>query len=702
VAADAQFAIEIAASLGGGEQTIQELDALSAQLMGAGKDAEFFQSAIVQVSGELSQASADLATANAALSAGSAEFAGLEQRAVKAAKAVEKLAAGGDSMSREYLDAAKASAQADAAVGEYAVTLRELEKNAEAAAGKEEHLSQTLRNVDKISKHVNQSARDQTEKMDGLADGFQIVGGTVGRAGDAAFTSAKRFSKLASEMGLSNAASLVAAAGFAALAFAVVAIGVALVGATIKVAAWAVGLADARRTAELSTEAFAAMNPALAGLPFDAVAKETGLAAGALRGIAKDLSAAGVSADDMNDALRAAAFQEVFKESTGGAAEFVSELKNGKKAVKELSREVTGKLSGSVAKQMRGIDEQTKLAQKSIGDLFGGLNIEPVLNGLQTLVSLLDESGVAGSTIKELFTDVFQPLIDQAENAAYVVEAFALGFLIGLTKVEIAVKPVLRTIEELFGFDDGTLTDVLSSAKDVGEALAYVVVGLAAVFGVLAAAIAAGVAVIGSIVYAFEKALSIVGDLGAALGHLASDGLNTLVAAFNKGALFDLGVNLMRGMAEGIMSVAGQVLSAITGVVKGAINAAKSLLGIHSPSAVFADIGENTGAGMAMGVDSAAPDAQAAINTMVAPPVSPFAAVASPAGVSGGALPPSASPSSGATSAAASSGPSITITGPIAFHGVPDAPTGVKQFAEMLTRALEGQALSTGAGAEGV
>jgi hypothetical protein len=703
VAADAQFAIEIAASLGGGEQTIQELDALSAQLMGAGKDASFFQEAIVQVSGELKTAQADLASANAALSAGSAEFAGLEQRAVKAAKAVEKLGVSGDTMSRDYLEAARASAQADAAVGDYAVTLRELEKNASAAAGKEEKLTQTLRNVDKISAHVNQSAKDQVEKLDGIADGFQIVGGSAGRAGDSAFTAGKRFAKMASELGLSNAASIVAIAGFAALAVAIVAIGVALVGATIKVAAWAVGLADANRNTDLLLQAQEAMHPELIGLrdTFAEVSKETGMHADELQSLAGQLKEAGVSAADMADAIEATALSEAAL-GKAGAADFVAEIKAGKRAVSDLSREAKKKLGPIVAKEMMGLSAQSQRAQDNIDKLFGGLNIEPVLRGLQTLVDLLDESGVAGSTIKALFTDVFQPLIDQAENAAYVVEAFALGFLIGLTKVQIAVKPVLRTIEQLFGFDDGTLTDVLSSAKDVGEAFAYVVVGLAAVFGTLVAVIGTVIGVFAALFVGFEKLASLAISTGAAVGQAFVGAINSAIAFLESipGRASELGANIMQGLANGITGAAGSVVAAITGAVSGAINAAKSLLGIHSPSAVFADIGANTGAGMAMGVDSAAPDAQAAINTMVAPPVSPFAAVASPAGDSGGgALPPNAA--TAAATGGGSSGPTITITGPISFSGVPDAPTGVRQFAEMLTRALEGQALATGAGAEG-
>lgn len=50
----------------------------------------------------------------------------------------------------------------------------------------------------------------------------------------------------------------------------------------------------------------------------------------------------------------------------------------------------------------------------------------------------------------------------------------------------------------------------------------------------------------------------------------------------------------------------GNVISAITGVVDGAINTAKSLLGISSPSKVFRKIGVQTMQGMAKGIDAEA------------------------------------------------------------------------------------------------
>ncbi|MEI9950633.1 MAG: hypothetical protein WDO74_17055 [Pseudomonadota bacterium] len=41
-----------------------------------------------------------------------------------------------------------------------------------------------------------------------------------------------------------------------------------------------------------------------------------------------------------------------------------------------------------MAKQMLGLDKQSEKLKANIGQLFGGLNIEPVLAGFQKLVAL--------------------------------------------------------------------------------------------------------------------------------------------------------------------------------------------------------------------------------------------------------------------------------------------------------------------------
>ena len=64
----------------------------------------------------------------------------------------------------------------------------------------------------------------------------------------------------------------------------------------------------------------------------------------------------------------------------------------------------------------------------------------------------------------------------------------------------------------------------------------------------------------------------------------------------------DIGVNIMKGLVEGVKSMATSVVNAAKDVVNGAIKGAKNLLGIHSPSRVFAEMGMYMDQGMANGL----------------------------------------------------------------------------------------------------
>jgi phage-related protein len=66
--------------------------------------------------------------------------------------------------------------------------------------------------------------------------------------------------------------------------------------------------------------------------------------------------------------------------------------------------------------------------------------------------------------------------------------------------------------------------------------------------------------------------------------------------------LYSAGRNVIQGMINGVKSMAGSLVSAAKGVVGGAVEGAKSLLGISSPSKVFAQIGRDTGAGFVKGL----------------------------------------------------------------------------------------------------
>jgi len=78
--------------------------------------------------------------------------------------------------------------------------------------------------------------------------------------------------------------------------------------------------------------------------------------------------------------------------------------------------------------------------------------------------------------------------------------------------------------------------------------------------------------------------------------------------------MYEVGRSIILGMMRGIAAVAGSLVRKVTDVVGGAINAAKRLLGISSPSKVFEDIGRQVAAGMAAGITAGS-------QSMVAPAV---------------------------------------------------------------------------------
>lgn len=67
--------------------------------------------------------------------------------------------------------------------------------------------------------------------------------------------------------------------------------------------------------------------------------------------------------------------------------------------------------------------------------------------------------------------------------------------------------------------------------------------------------------------------------------------------------LTSIGENMIRGLINGIGNMADALVSKAKGVVNSAVEGAKKLLGIHSPSRVFMEIGQFTGMGFINGMD---------------------------------------------------------------------------------------------------
>lgn len=90
-------------------------------------------------------------------------------------------------------------------------------------------------------------------------------------------------------------------------------------------------------------------------------------------------------------------------------------------------------------------------------------------------------------------------------------------------------------------------------------------------------------------------------NAASAASQFASNLINGLASIPDQ--VTSIGSNIIQGMVNGVTSAASSLIDSVKGAVDDAINAAKNLLGIHSPSRVFRKIGQYTMQGAALGVD---------------------------------------------------------------------------------------------------
>lgn len=153
---------------------------------------------------------------------------------------------------------------------------------------------------------------------------------------------------------------------------------------------------------------------------------------------------------------------------------------------------------------------------------------------------------------------------------------------------------------------------------------------VSAITGAMGSAVGAVAGGAGNIIGRFSSmAGSIIGNMGSLAGSVVSHatsmmgsflgavtgGIGNILGQFGglvgrisgamsglPGALAGIAANAMGAMAGAIRGAVGNLASAAGNVVGGIISGAKGMLGIHSPSRVFLEIGTNTMEGMRLGI----------------------------------------------------------------------------------------------------
>ena len=106
----------------------------------------------------------------------------------------------------------------------------------------------------------------------------------------------------------------------------------------------------------------------------------------------------------------------------------------------------------------------------------------------------------------------------------------------------------------------------------------------------------------------WNRVLNIITSIGSFIVSAVKTAFNNAVASARNfiSNAYNVGRNLILGFVNGVKNAAGALINAVGGAVQGAIDWAKGLLGIHSPSRVFRQFGEYTDEGFIIGVNNRA------------------------------------------------------------------------------------------------
>ena len=250
---------------------------------------------------------------------------------------------------------------------------------------------------------------------------------------------------------------------------------------------------------------------------------------------------------------------------------------------------------------------------KAVGDLLPTLLstvVDLFTQVLETLLSLLPELIPAAvdavMTIVGALIDNLPLLIDAAVQ---LITALVMGLGNALPElIPAAVEAVITIVQGLldsmdqileaaFSIIQGLAEGLLNALPELIDALPEIIMTIIDfITDNLPLIIEMGIKLIVQLALGLIKAIP---QLVAKLPEIIA----AIVVGLGKavGAVFEIGKNIVSGLWEGIKSMGKWIADKVSGFFSGIVDGAKSLLGIHSPSTVFAGIGGNMGEGIGVG-----------------------------------------------------------------------------------------------------
>jgi len=233
--------------------------------------------------------------------------------------------------------------------------------------------------------------------------------------------------------------------------------------------------------------------------------------------------------------------------------------------------------------------------------------ISSVVNGIVQALPELAQAGV--EIIGQIVATITENLPQVLDMGLQLLDQLTSGIESGLPDM---VSRIPQIITEFLDYLTGELPTILDKGVEILNNLVNGIIEtipemVAALPQIITAftkfvadnlpkIIAAGIDILLNLI---SGILSAIPDLVAALPQVMdaiSEGIRNLM-----GGIVDVGKEIVRGIWDGITSMASWITDKVTGFFSGIVDGVKDFLGIHSPSRVFAGMGENMALGLGEG-----------------------------------------------------------------------------------------------------
>lgn len=490
---------------------------------------------------------------------------------------------------------------------------------------------------------------------------------------------------------LSRVTSMFAKAAQSTVVFtiAVVAMTAAVIAATVALAKYGLAAADRRRSEALDLESLTKMRFWYTRIPLDAKAMQASIdrvsasvasSRDEVTSYNQHLAMLGLRGKNLDVALQA--YATAMSAGPGGraAAErfagLAASVQMAGGSVQRLADDINARFGEIAARRMLSLDVMARKLGEAFDAMFADLKIEPALKGIKSLTDLFTQSTVSGRVLKGLLMTWIQPFMDGVAKGAPIAKRFFQGMLIEAIRLTNAFLRIAIAVKRATPKWSGDY-DAWKTAVTAGK---VVVLALGVAFAFLAGNVIAATwpfLLAGVAIYALINTVRLLGE--------AWD-------EFDFGAMVH---HIFGGFIEGISEWSGKIKDKIVSLGKNVKKWFADTLGIKSPSTVFAELGIQIPAGVAVGVKTGAPLAQRSVDEMIKPSLGAPGATTPRVGPMPEIGAPPAAPSPGL---AASGGVNVTI-GDIVVSGTDpnNAQAVAMDIRREIERVLESVALQLGA-----